>query len=52
MGHKAAPRRTGKLRRQIVPWAFKAVMKVPKKAKGSQKQLVVVHTPPEWKEQK
>lgn len=48
MGHKAAPRRTGEMKRQIIPWSFKRMMKVPKRAKGSQKQEVVVHTPPAW----
>jgi hypothetical protein len=48
MGHKASPRRTGKMRKQVIPWSFKTILKVPKKAKGSQKQEVVVHTPPTW----
>lgn len=48
MGHKASPRRTGEMRKQIVHWSFSKVMKVPKKAKGQQKQEVVVHKPPSW----
>jgi hypothetical protein len=48
MGHKAVPRRTGEMRKQIVRWSFKSVVKAPKKAKGSQKVEMVVHSPPAW----
>ena len=48
MAHKASPRRTGEMKKQVVPWSYKIVMKVPKKAKGTQKQEVVIHSPPAW----
>jgi hypothetical protein len=48
MGHKASPRRTGEMKKQIVRWPFAWTMKAPKKSKSSQKQKVVVHTPPAW----
>ena len=48
MGHKAAPRRTGEMRKQIVRWSFIKMLKAPKKAKGSKKEEVVVHVPPSW----
>jgi hypothetical protein len=46
MAHKATPRRTGVIRKQIARWEYDTVIKVPKG--GKIKETVVIHKPPKW----